>query len=217
MRTWGGVCCSCASTCSARSCRLLAHASPRAAASASQPLAHAPAACRCTGMESLRTHRSTRCSCVPQFSGTRTALFLFGVSAPLWPAVSLFLFAGARLPISGPFIEKNTQNVGVCHGDKVAEWAPRSLRILNRGAAPFPKSQTPVCRLCGKMPHEKPPMNTTLHTVEQKQNKTRVGACTGRDGPPGSGSVQRGNGSAGAPPRGVAIGARIEHAEVGPL
>jgi len=33
-----------------------------------------------------------------------------------------------------------------------------------------------------------------------------------RDGP-GSGAVQHGDGSAGAPPRGVAIGARIERAE----
>ena len=58
-----------------------------------QPLAHAhaPAACRRIGTESLRTHRSTRRSRVPQLYST--ALFLFGISAPLWPAVFLFLFA----------------------------------------------------------------------------------------------------------------------------
>ena len=54
----------------------------------------------------------------------------------------------------------------------------------------------------------------THHTAKQRSNTSnKVGACTGRDGP-GSGAVQHGDGSAGAPPRGVAISARIERAGV---
>ena len=58
---------------------------------------------------------------------------------------------------------------------------------------------------CDKIPHEKPP--TSDHTA--LWNK---GWCVQRRDGPGSGAVQHGDGSAGAPPRGVAIGARIERA-----
>ena len=56
-----------------------------------------------------------------------------------------------------------------------------------------------------KPPPFETPNDTPHHTVEQRLVRAR------RDGP-GSGAVQHGDGSAGAPPRGVAIGARIERA-----
>ena len=56
-----------------------------------------------------------------------------------------------------------------------------------------------------KPPPFETPNDTPHHTVEQRLVRAR------RDGP-GSGAVQHGYGSAGAPPRGVAIGARIERA-----
>ena len=87
----------------------------------------------------------------------------------------------ARLPISGPFIAKAPLNYEVCHGDEVAECAPRSLQISQWGAAPFPKSQAP-----GLSPNEKtsvtnlhllkPPM--THHTTPHFGKK--VGECTAR-------------------------------------
>ena len=86
VHTEGDVCHSRASTCSARSRRLLVRASPRAADStsaaacaAARARARARSRLLCTGPESLRVHRNTRRSRVPQPCSTRTALFLFGI------------------------------------------------------------------------------------------------------------------------------------------
>ena len=84
--------CSHVSTCSARSCQLLAHAPPQATLLArAPPLARAPAACRRTGGGLLRTHRGTSRPAVGQLYGTQTALFLAGGVPLLWPAVFLLL------------------------------------------------------------------------------------------------------------------------------
>ena len=93
----------------------------------------------------------------------------------------------------------------------------RSCRVRAPFFADFASGRRPISKkpiagfvtarehLCDKIPHEKPPRHTTRHCGTKVQRLVR----SRHDGP-GSGAVQHGDGSAGAPPRGVAIGARIE-------